>query len=188
MSRWKILKSEILLKAGFFKLRADECQLPDGRIMPRYYVFEFPEWVNVVPITPDGKMILVRQYRHGAEAEFLEIPGGSTHPGANEDPRLAGERELLEETGFAAQEWIYCGHHHPNPSLQSNRMHTFVALGCTKVAEPSLDPFEDLHVEIMDVGQALKIWAEGGFSHSLIAASIGKALKTLREKGYPLTL
>jgi ADP-ribose pyrophosphatase len=184
MSRWKILKSEILFKTGFFKARVDTCELPDGRVMPKYYVFEFPEWVNVLPITPDGKIVLVRQHRHGAEREFLEVPGGSTHPGANEDPRLAGERELIEETGYRAKEWISCGSHFPNPSLQGNRMHTFLALGCERVQEPELDPFEDLSVELMTVEEAYKLWLDGGFEHSIISASLALALKPLRARGY----
>src|SRR5665213_1948811 len=179
MSRWKILKSENLFQTGFFKFRVDECELPDGRIMPRYYVMEFADWVNVLPLTSDGKMVLVRQYRHGADQEFLEIPGGSTHPGANEDPQLAGARELLEETGYKSSTWIPCGSHYPNPALQGNRLHTYVALDCKKVAEPDLDPYEDLTVELLDVNEVLRLWTEGAFGHSLIAASIGLALKTL---------
>jgi ADP-ribose pyrophosphatase len=183
MSQWKVLKSKELFTASFFKLRVDECELPDGRVMPRYYVMEFPDWVNVVPVTPDGQVVLLKQYRHGAEKEFLEIPGGSTHPGANEDPQLAGARELLEETGYHSDEWIYCGGHSPNPSLQGNKMHTFVALNCRKIAEPSLDEFEDLEVVMMDLKEAIQLWRDGGFEHSLIAASIGLSLKTLDQKG-----
>lgn len=182
MSHWKTLKSQSLFQSGFFRMRVDECELPDGRIMPKYYVFEFPDWVNVVPITPQGKMVLIKQHRHGAERDFLEIPGGSTHPGANEDPQKAGERELLEETGYAAKKWIHCGSHFPNPALQSNRMHTYIAYDCEKIQEPQLDPFEDIEVLEMDVDKAIQLWRDGGFEHSLIAASIGLALKTLEAR------
>jgi 8-oxo-dGTP pyrophosphatase MutT (NUDIX family) len=183
MSRWKILKSDVLFKAGFFRARVDQCELPDGRVMPRYYVFEFPDWVNVIPVTPSGELVLVRQHRHGAEQEFLEVPGGSTHPGAQEDPRLAGERELLEETGYRGAEWIACGAHYPNPALQGNRMHTFIALGCELVAKPELDPFEDLTVELMPLEKAYALLDDGGFTHSIIAASLSLARKTLRARG-----
>jgi ADP-ribose pyrophosphatase len=183
MSGWKVLKSLELFKAGFFRLRTDECRLPDGRVMPKYYVIEMADWVNVVPVTSDGQVLLLKQYRHGAGMEFLEIPGGSTHPGANEDPQLAGERELLEETGYQAAEWISCGFHFPNPALQNNRMHTYLALGCVKVAEPSLDPFEDLECFTMDVREMVKIWREGAFAHSLISASIGLTIRELEKRG-----
>lgn len=183
MSQWKTLKSQVLLGAGFFKLRADECELPDGRVMPRYYVFEFPDWVNVVPVTASGDLILVEQHRHGAELDFLEIPGGSTDARSTEDPQKAAARELLEETGYRSDEWIPCGAHYPNPALQNNRLHTFIALNCVKVAEPDLDPFEDLRVLTMPLAEVVRKWQNGEFNHSLIAASIGLALKTLRERG-----
>jgi 8-oxo-dGTP pyrophosphatase MutT (NUDIX family) len=183
MSQWKVLKSLELFKAGFFRLRTDECRLPDGRVMPRYYVIEMADWVNVVPVTADGQVLLLKQYRHGAGMDFLEIPGGSTHPGANEDPRVAAERELLEETGYQAAEWVSCGFHFPNPALQNNRMHTYLALGCVKVAEPSLDPFEDLENFTMDVKEMVKIWRDGAFAHSLISASIGLSIRELEKRG-----
>lgn len=180
MSRWKILNSKNLFKAGFFSLRVDECELPDKRVMPRYYVMEFPDWVNVVPITKDGKIVMVEQYRHGADVNCLEIPGGSTNPGG-EDAQAAGARELLEETGFSSSNWISCGFHYPNPALQSNRMHTFVALECEKVSEPNLDPFEDLRSVLMDPREVVQRLERGEIHHSLIAASLSLSLKTLRE-------
>jgi 8-oxo-dGTP pyrophosphatase MutT (NUDIX family) len=184
MSGWRILKSEFLLQTGFIRLRVDECELPDGRIMPLYHVIEFPDWVNIVPVTGDGQMILVRQYRHAAGREFLEIPGGGTDPRRHEDPQTGAARELLEETGYRAGEWVNCGFQYPNPALQNNRMHIFLALNCEKVSEPSLDPFEDLTVELMPVREVARRWSEGEFQHSLISSSLGLAWKPLRERGF----
>lgn len=181
MSHWKVLKSTELMKARVFKLREDKCQLPDGRVMPSYYVMEFPDWVNVIPITADKKMVMIEQYRHAGGEVFLEIPGGSTH-GEGEDPLEAAKRELLEETGYESSEWIYVGSHNPNPALQNNRMQTYLALNCRKVAEPSLDPFEDLTVKLMPVSEALERWRNGEIQHSIIAASIAISLKFMKEK------
>lgn len=182
MSRWKVLKSTELFNSGLFKLRSDQCELPDKRVMPKYYVLDFPDWVNMVAVTTDKQMVLVEQYRHAAGEVFLEVPGGSTDS-RSEDPRLAAERELLEETGFKAGEVIECGTHFPNPALQSNRMHSYLALNCTKVAEPDLDPFEDLKVHLMPLAEAIRKWEDGEFTHSIIAASFGRALKHLRARG-----
>lgn len=179
--RWKTRKTETLFKAGFFRLRVDECELPDGRVMPHYYVMEFQDWVNVVAITEDRQMILVEQHRHAAETDFLEIPGGSSDPG--ETPRAAGARELREETGFEAAEWVDCGFHYPNPALQNNRMHTFLALGCRKVGEPQLDPFEDLTVRTMPIAEVLERMYDGKLKHSLIAASLMLSVRHLRARG-----
>lgn len=182
MSRWKVLKSVELMKSRLFRLRADTCELPDGRVMPSYYVMEFPDWVNVVPVTADGHMVLVEQFRHAGDDIFIEVPGGATH-GAQEAPLIAGQRELLEETGYSSDRWIYCGCHFPNPALQSNRMHTYLALGCRKVQEPNLDPFEDLTVKLMPVAEAVARLEKGDFRHSLIAASLYLSLGHLKENG-----
>ena len=126
--KWKVLKSKEILKLGFFRMRDDECELPDGRVMPHYYVIEFADWVNVLPITTDGQVIAVEQFRHGSDLVHLEIPGGSLDPRTGETPETAGSRELLEETGYAPAKMIYCGYHYPNPALQNNKLHTFLAL------------------------------------------------------------
>jgi 8-oxo-dGTP pyrophosphatase MutT (NUDIX family) len=183
VSRWKVLNTKELFKAGLFRVRVDECQLPDGRVMPRYYTFEFPDWVNVIPVTAEKQLVLLRQYRHSAGDVFLEIPGGSTHPKHDAEPLDAGKRELLEETGYASKEWIACGAHFPNPAMQNNRLHTFLALNCEKIAEPSLDPFEDLTVELVPVRKIVSLLEDGAFNHSLIAASVALALKQLRTRG-----
>jgi ADP-ribose pyrophosphatase len=183
MSLWKVLQSKELLRLGFFRVKDETCQLPDGRVMPHYYILEFTDWVNVLPVTADGQVIAIEQYRHGSGQTHLEIPGGSLHPGQSEEPRLAAQRELLEETGYASENWISCGFHYPNPALQSNRMHVFLALDCRKVSEPHLDPFEDLSVRTFQLKDFVSQWQSGQISHSLIAASVGLAMAKLRSLG-----
>lgn len=182
MSRWKVLSSETVFGAGFFRLRRERCELPDGRVMPSYYVTEFQDWVNVVPVTEEGEIVLVEQYRHAAGEVFLEIPGGATH-GSGEDPELAGRRELLEETGFEGREWIYCGDQFPNPAVQTNRLHTYLAFGCRRVAEPNLDPFEDLQTRVLPLKELYGKLERGELKHSLIANSLYLARPHLIRRG-----
>lgn len=177
---WKILETEELIKAPFFRMRKDRCQMPDGRIMPGYYTFEFSDWVNVVPVTSDGNMVLVRQYRHAAESVELEIPGGSLH-GNQENPQIAGQRELKEETGFESSNWTYLGYHHPNPALQNNKMHTFLALDCQQTSPPNLDPYEDLTTEVLSVQTVFESLFAGKIQHSIIMASLVLALPHLNN-------
>ena len=193
--KWKVLSTKELLKSSFFCLREDRCELPDKRVMPRYYVMDFPEWVNIVPVTLDKKVLLIRQYRHAAGEHMVEIPGGTTDPkpaadGAvdindkgvtwgNEDILDAAKRELLEETGYESQNWRYLGYHFPNPALQSNRMHTFLALDCKKVAELNLDPFEEIEVMPVSIEECIEIFQQGKIQHSIVAASLAMALQDL---------
>lgn len=170
MSKWKVLKSKEIFKSKIFRLRSDECELPDGRIMPKYFVFDFLDWVHVIPITKNGEMVTLEQYRHAAGEMFLEIPGGSLDLG--EDALAGAQRELLEETGYASSEWIELPLHFPNPALQSNRMRTYLALNCTKVAEPDLDPFEDLTVTLRTVKDVYAQMDAGKIQHSLMIASL----------------
>ncbi|MCB0365117.1 MAG: NUDIX hydrolase [Bdellovibrionaceae bacterium] len=179
MSKWKVLESSELFKSGFLRVRTDKCELPDGRVMPRYYVMEFPDWVNVVAITKEGMALVVDQYRHAAETTFLEIPGGSTDLRQTEDPRLAAERELLEETGYQAGRWMDVGFHFPNPATQQNKLHTYIAFECVKVQEPHLDPYEDLSVRLMPLKELYERADRGEVTHSLILSSLALARQHL---------
>lgn len=176
---WKPLESKELLKAGFFRLREDRCEMPDGRVMPRYYVMEFPDWVNIVPVTLDGKVILVEQYRHASGRVHLEIPGGSTDPHTGEDPKRAAMRELAEETGYVPDDIRLVGKHYPNPAMQNNAMWTYVGFGCRKLAEPTPDPYEDIRVVELPVHQVYEKIHAGEIEHSIVVASLLYAMPFL---------
>lgn len=176
--KWKVLSSQNLIK-GFFKLRVDKCELPDKRIMPNYYIFEFSDWVNIVPITKENKVILIKQYRHAGGDYYFEVPGGTTHPSQNEDPLQAAKRELFEETGYQAKKWKYMGYHFPNPALQSNKMHTYLALDCELKGGQQLDEFEDIEVVLFEKKQVRDMLIGGQIEHSLIAASLVRCFDAL---------
>jgi len=108
---------------------------------------ECPDWVNVIafrPMAEGGELLVVEQFRHGIDASTLEVIGGVCDPG--EDPAETARRELLEETGHESHEWVNLGWCTPNPAVQNNRCHFFLALECRPVAELDLDPSEELRV------------------------------------------
>ena len=179
---WEVLSSDELYSHPYFRFRKDRCALPDERIMPAYYVMEFVDWVNVVALTDDGKIVLVNQYRHAAKRRFYEFPGGTLDPdNKTETPEQAATRELVEETGYAANRLSYLGLHYPNPGLQDNRMHVYLGTGCCKVSEPKLDTYEDLEVEVVDVQDFLQCIEQGRPMHSLMMASLVLALPAIKK-------
>ncbi len=180
-TEWEILKSDELYRNPYFVFRRDTCALPNERIMPAYYVWELVDWVNVVALTRNYELILVNQYRHAAQQRFYEFPGGTTEPGQNEHPEEAAKRELLEETGFEPGKLAYLGMHYPNPGLQDNRMHVYLATECTKIDEPKLDTFEDIVVELVDIQRFLQVIEQGQPMHSLMMASLTLALPAIKK-------
>ena len=106
-------------RCGIFDLDQVDFEPPDGRPVQSFYVVEAPDWINVIPLTPDNEVLLLRQFRFGVDDFTLEIPGGICDPG--EPPLEAAGRELREETGHAAGEIVELGWVHPNPAIQNNR-------------------------------------------------------------------
>lgn len=180
-AEWEIIRSDELYSTPYFRFRRDTCALPDQRVMPAYYVWELVDWVNVVPLTDDGRLILVNQYRHAAQRRFYEFPGGTTAPGGDEPPEDAARRELREETGYEPHDLSYLGHHYPNPGIQNNRMHVYLATGCVWVGEPKLDTYEDIEVESVQIQEFIQAVEQGRPMHSLMMASLTLALPAIKK-------
>ena len=148
---WKTLRTEMVLDLRWYKVRREEVQLPDGRILDDYYVSVRPEVALVFPVTAAGEVIMVRQYKHGAREILLELPGGVCD--ANEPPEEAARRELLEETGYAADRLTPLATLHDDPTKNTNRFHLFLAEGVHPVREQALDETENIRVERVPLGE-----------------------------------
>jgi 8-oxo-dGTP pyrophosphatase MutT (NUDIX family) len=135
-----------------------------------FYCIESAEWVNVVPVTTDGQVVMVRQFRHGSQTLTLEIPGGMIDAG--ETPAEAALRELLEETGYTAERAIPAGAVNPNPALFGNRVHTFVAPGVEKVAEIRNEGAEETWVELVPASEIPRLVRAGEIDHALVLAGL----------------
>lgn len=101
--KWEIIGSDYLLKTKWLTVRKDHVRMPSGQEMDDYYVLEYPDWINVIAITKEGKFVIERQYRHGTQSIDYELCAGTIEKG--ESPLGAAQRELLEETGYAGGEW-----------------------------------------------------------------------------------
>lgn len=139
-----------------------------------FAILEAPDWINVIALTPDHEIILVEQYRYGIEQPTLELPGGVCDPG--EDPVESSKRELLEETGYSASEWVSLGKVSSNPAVLTNYTHTYLARGCKKTAEQQLDGNERINVHVMPLVEFLELVGIGEVTHSLVVAAVAKFL------------
>src|SRR5882672_5060754 len=140
MVKAKVLESKYAFADRWLRLRSDRVLLPGGRLPAPCTIFEYPDWVDVIALTGDRNVVLVDQYRHAVGQIRTEFPAGMVDEA--EQPIVAIKRELLEETGYASQEWHLLGSAAVNPALQTNRIHCFLALCAQKVAEQDLDEGE----------------------------------------------
>jgi len=170
--RYKVLTSRYLFKRPWLTARLDSARLPDGREVPEYYVLEYPDWINVIAITEDGRMIMERQYRHGIGKTAYELPCGVIEKG--EDPLIAAKRELQEETGYGDGNWTLLMGGAPNPGSQNNYCHSFLATGVRKISGQNLDATEDISVHLMDVAQVRSLLERGEILQILHAAPLWK--------------
>ena len=176
---WKVLESVYLHKEPWLTVRKDKCQMPDGTIIPSFYVNEYPEWVNAFALTKDGKVVMVKQYRHGIGEISIELPGGVAEDG--ETMEEAVKREMKEETGYEFDQVKSLGKICANPSTTNNFMHMFLATGGEKVAEPQLDHAEDLEVLIMEIDEVKQLVKDNLIHQSLHVNCIFYALNELGE-------
>jgi len=153
-----------------FRLRRDHVRSPHNGREFQFYVLEAPDWINVIPLTPEGKVVLIRQYRPGTEEVSLEIPGGMVDD-EDGDPAATAERELLEETGYAAEEIIPIGRLAPNPAIMDNHCHTFLAKNARPVAQPHFEGAEYIELELVDLDAIPELIAGGRITHALVIAA-----------------
>ncbi len=163
---WSIQSSEILADCRIFKVRKDVTVNPRTGQSHEMFVLEQPNWVNVIPLTPDNQVIMVEQWRHGTRSIHLETPGGLMDDG--EMPEQCARRELLEETGYEADKLVTLGTVHPNPSFQINVQHYILAENCRKIAELKLDHAEDINVKLVSLAEVPCMIETGKITHGIV--------------------
>ena len=176
--KWKILSSEYLFNDLWFKIRKDKCETPGGKIVDPYYIYEFPAWVSALPVTEDGRIVMVKQYRHALGVTCLEIPGGCVDD-TDKNLEEAIARELLEETGYIFSSYEYLGKISANPSTNNNLMHMFLAKGGKKVADQLLDGNEEIEVVILGIDELKQLLKENKIVQAMHVTCILYAFEKL---------
>ena len=166
---WKLISSREEAAYSIFNLRIDRALSPRTNASHDFYVLESADWVNVIPVTPEKEIVLIRQYRHGLREVTLEIPGGLVE---DSDSSLeAARRELREETGYEAAEMVLLGRVHPNPAFLNNVCMTYLARDVYPVGGQEQDDKEDIEVLLEPLEKIPDLIREGHISHSLILAA-----------------
>lgn len=173
IEKWKVLTSEYIAHEPWFTVRREKVELPNGSVIPSYYVMEYPSWINVIAVTREGKMIMERQYRHGLGRVNYELCAGVVDP-TDVSPLDAAKRELLEETGYGNGEWGELMVLSANPGTHTNLTYCFVATHVEKVMERHLEPTEDIAVELLTPQEVKELLMNDQILQGLHAAPLWK--------------
>ena len=167
LGRWQRLDSEKLTQNRIFGVRKNTSRSPRTGQRHDFFVLETGDWVNIVPLTSAGEVVLIRQFRHGVEDFTLEIPGGMLDP-EDPSPGDGALREMREETGYDSARVEPLGIAHPNPAIQGNRCHMFVAHDCTLRGATNFDTTEETEVLLAPLSSIPDLIQSGKISHALV--------------------
>lgn len=165
-SRWEKLDVATQAKTAVLDLQLVRYRHPVRGTERDFVVVHAPDWVNVLALTPDRQLVLVRQFRFGVDAFSLEIPGGVMEMG--EDPLQAGLRELREETGFTGKGARLLGSVHPNPAIQSNRCHFVLVEEAVRTEALEWDENEEIEVATRPADEVFGLARSGAVTHGLV--------------------
>jgi len=175
---WNVLESDYIVQDRWVSLRRNKCSMPNGDIVDPYYIFEYPSWVNILAVTGDQQIILIKQYRHATKTTLLEIPAGAMEP-TDESPLAAAQRELAEETGYTCENLQLLGKQAVNPATHSNYIYTFFSDRAEKTYETQkLDPTEQIETILMPKKEFLASIGKHGFTNTLHTASLFLAIQS----------
>jgi 8-oxo-dGTP pyrophosphatase MutT (NUDIX family) len=164
--RWQKIRSEPFAQTRIFDVTREIYRHPARTKEQDFFVINPPDWVNVIALTPDHRLVLVRQFRFGINNFSLEIPGGMIDAG--EDFLAAGVRELREESGYVGDPARLLGSVHPNPAMQSNRCHLILVENARRDAELDWDPDEEFEITTLPVDDVYALAYRGGITHALV--------------------
>lgn len=174
VNSWEILKSEKGEHLRIFQVRFDHLRNPRNQVEIKATVLESNDSANVVAITSDEEIVLVRQFRFGIQDYTLELPGGFVDNG--EDHALAVKRELSEETGYTGTGWQYLGAVQANPVFMNAKIHQYVVQNVTKTDIVKLDEGEDVEVVLLKKSKVIELLRNGKIAHPHSITALVKIL------------
>ena len=174
IKNWLRIKDKVLSETRIFSLMEVLDRSPYNNKEHAFSVIDSPDWVNLVPVTDQGEIVMIRQYRHGSQQVTLEIPGGMIDAG--EEPVAAAMRECQEETGYIADHVSPLGVLNPNPALFGNRLHTFFGHVVDIDEKIQVSETEKTEVELVPLSQIRRHLLDGTIDHALVCATLWRFL------------
>ena len=180
-SPWEVVSTHRVLDTPYLKIRREHVVLPNGTVIPDYYIIENRGWVGIVPFTEDGRFLLNRQYKHGIGLVVVEFPAGMIEE-HEDNPLLTAHRELMEETGYsvAADEIEPLSHMLANPTGAQTRIWWYLARNVRKTGEQNFDPGEDIQNFLATPAELLELIHSGQFN---VQGQIAAAYMALERLG-----
>jgi ADP-ribose pyrophosphatase len=166
---WSPIERRAVHAARIFTLYADLLRSPVTGREHAFDVLDVPDWVNVIALTDDGRVVTIRQFRAGTRSITTEIPGGTVD--RDETPLEAARRELEEETGYTSQDWSEIGRVEPNPAFQDNVTYTFLARNARRTSRQRFDETELIEVEETPLAEVPRMVRRGVISHALVVCA-----------------
>lgn len=173
LRKFSLSEPEKSFSCPIFQVESRVATSHNGAHQLSVYTLQCSHWVNVVPVTADGHIVLIEQHRFGTDSITLETPGGAVDVG-EKDLTLAALRELEEETGLTSQRILALPGFAPNPAIQRNRITYFVAFDCLPLAVPRDhdDPFEEIRIRMVSIDEALMLARTGQIQNALAALAL----------------
>ena len=169
LSLWSCYNTEQLLDLSICQIMTHKAQNPRTQKEAPFYVLKMPDWVIILALKSNQELIFVKQFRHGIRDITLEFPAGLVD--LHENPLDAAKRELREETGFTAQQWKKIGTLHPNPAIQDNQCHIYLAQNLHQTGTLELDEEEDIELKTCRSETIPQMVQDGILTHSLTVAA-----------------
>jgi ADP-ribose pyrophosphatase len=168
IKEWKVVDSQIDRDYNVFRIKEVHAVSPRTNRTGKFYTIDTRDWVNIIAITENQEIVMIKQYRHGSKEVTLEIPGGLVD---EDHPEEAALRELMEETGFAGESIKYLGGVNPNPAIFNNLCHTYLVEKAKKVSRKNLDPDEDIEVVLVPMSEIQSLLEGGMINHALVVVA-----------------